>query len=118
MYATDPACAHIQFGREVCDIFTYFHLHSSVTNGLHNFMAALYIESFLNFLAFGPIFAPYSFKNPIQKYGVKYTLQLDLEVSQNEDINLCRQDLSWSSTIILSQISTLFLQLKIKSKQI
>ena len=123
MYATDPACAHIQFGGEVCDIFTYFHLNSSVTNRLHNFMAALYIEFFLNFLPFGLIFAPYSFKNPIffqiiQKYEVKYTLQLDLEVSQNEDINLCRQDLSWSSTIILSQISTLFLQLKIKSKQI
>ena len=50
MYATDPACAHIQFGGEVCDIFTYFHLNSSVTNRLHNFMAALYIEFFLNFL--------------------------------------------------------------------
>ena len=32
----------------------------------------------------------------------------------NEDINLGNQDLSWSSTIILSQIFALFLQLKIK----
>ena len=30
----------------------------SVTNGNHNFMAALYTKIFLNFLAFGSLFAP------------------------------------------------------------
>ena len=32
---------------------------TSVTRGHHIFMAALYIEFYLKFLAFGPIFDPY-----------------------------------------------------------
>ena len=34
----------------------------SVASGHHNFMAALYIELRVNFLAFGPMFTPYIFK--------------------------------------------------------